>query len=74
LFGYLGDNTLAQMADFTAWADLGLATTFSRSFMNSRSHVHMKGRKEGTDGHNDRRFYLLFDVLVPLPSSNKSGK
>jgi hypothetical protein len=35
----------------------------------------MKGRKEGTDGHNDRRFYLLFDVLVPsLPSTKAESK
>jgi hypothetical protein len=58
-----------KMADFTAW--LGLAMTFSRSFMNSRSYVHMNGRKEGTDGHNDRRFYLHFDVLVPLLPQQK---
>jgi hypothetical protein len=66
LFGYLGDDTLAQ----TAW--LGLAMNFSRSFMNSRSYVHMQGRKEGTDGHKDRRFYLHFDILVPSPASKKA--
>jgi hypothetical protein len=29
-------------------------------------------RKEGTDGHKDRRFYLHFDILVPSPASKKA--